>query len=132
MSARKESVMKQYSYQLNGNPIPLIANVESRVWSEYKKNSLVYNITLSNQHNGRPFLKGPLHVDYLFVFDKEMKPQDMQASSRPNTLTSYVRFIESIAKESVFNPMAVMSFTAKRVHDPEAKTQFTVTLLEEL
>jgi hypothetical protein len=128
-------VSKQiFSYHLEGSPTAFMPSIESRAWSEYKKICLIRDITLSNQHSGRPLLGGRLHVDYTFVFDKDLlkkpKYQIPEGTSITATIVTYVRFVESVAKSCIFNPGSVVSFTAKLTHDSKPKTEFNVIVLE--
>lgn len=125
---------KMYAYQFDGPPTAVISSVESRMWTEYKKNCVIREITLSNQHKESKSLSGKLHIDYVFTFDlhdlKKPKNQRPVGVSGLATIVSYVRYVENLANGSIFNPTSVVSFTAKKVYADIPKTEFKVTVLE--
>jgi hypothetical protein len=124
--------MAQYTFHLDGPPVAHIKSTEGSTWSDYKKGHVVHRIQLSNQHEDRPSITGKLHIDFLFVFpEKCLKPprQDIgKKYARLCSLVAYVRYIEEVSKELLFNPLNVVSLKASMEYGAEPKSTFIITV----
>lgn len=124
--------MAQYTFHLDGPPVAHVKSSEGTTWSDYKKNHVAHRIGLSNQHADKPMITSKLHIDFHFVFSdkilKNLKEDTGKKQARPCSLVSYVRYIEEISKELLFNPLNVVSLKASMEYGAEPKSTFIITV----
>lgn len=126
--------MKEMIYIIPGDPIPLARARygNRRVWDSQKEVKLISGISLTQQHQEKPFFKGPLHMDLVFYIElphnrrKPYKHQFDYHYYKPD-LDNLIKFIADIANGILYTDDCIISsISAKKIYDYEPRTQITL------
>ena len=126
-------------YIIAGDPTPLARPRlgKRKVYDPQKNLKTVASIHVANQHDGRPFLEGPLHLDVTFFMKA---PESISLKRRealygcehifkPDT-DNLVKFISDICIGIIFyDDCSISRITARKVYDSVPRTEFVITRL---
>lgn len=126
--------MNSTVYVIVGDPIPLARarHIHNRVYDSQKALKLINGITLRAQHNDRPLLSGPLHLNVQFYMP-------IAATSRKKAfyhvfkpdLDNLIKWICDISNSILFNDDCIVAkITATKMYDKNPRTEFTLEVLE--
>lgn len=127
--------MKERTYILPGNPIPLARPRlgHRKVWDSQKNLKLLFGIELQNQHQG-DMMEGSLLLDITFYIQIPISWSDKRResyigryhSSKPDT-SNLIKFVEDVATGIIYNDDAQISkIIAQKVYALESSTSFTL------
>lgn len=120
-------------YLLRGEPLAYREYKGYRaIWNDYKQEHLKRLIDLESQHGEKNPIGGPIHIDYVFSFDVRAGRSHKittRHTERP-TIDDLIRFVNVLAKGRIFNPEAVVSFSARKIYSTEPHTSFTIRHIE--
>ena len=123
-------------YIIIGDPIALARprfNVQ-KVYDGQKHKKLIYGINLKNQHEGKPFYEGNLHLDvkfYLKIANKKKKSvlEDTYHVYRPD-LSNLIKFIEDIGTGIIYkDDSLICSVHAIKKYSATPRTEFEIRIL---
>ncbi len=123
-------------YILIGNPIPLARprfNVQ-KVYDGQKHKKLVCGINLKNQHKGKPFYEGNLHLDVKFYLKiSKRKKGDLLDNTyhvyRPD-LSNLIKFVEDIGTGIIYkDDSLICSVHAIKKYSAIPRTEFEIKVL---
>lgn len=121
----------KHTYEITGHPVAHIKRLETSIWNDYRKDYVIHRINIENQHGDKPRLMGRLHIDIHFTFDEKTTPRQRDSLTKKhagqNTIIAYVRHIEEVAREVLFDPMNVVSLQASMGYGEVPKTVFSIT-----
>jgi hypothetical protein len=122
------------TYVLRGDPLPYREfKTVKNIWNEYKQEQLRRSIELERQMTTKSMITGPVHIDYVFSFDVkkgQTRSLDVQHQSRP-CVDDLIRYIHMLARERIYIPESVVSFSARKEYALEPGTQFIIRRFNE-
>ncbi len=121
-------------YILPGNPMTFSrGDIKTLYFQSQKDITLKYGIIISNQHDDKPFYKGPIQlvVDFFFDYPQKRREDNEQAKSLYHTtnpsLSGLVRFIEKIAENVLYgNECTIAAIVANKYYDRQSRTEFYI------
>jgi len=124
-------------YIVPGDPIPLMRpriSYQRKMYDAQQSAKLVYGIHVQNQHNEKPLLDGPLHLDVTFFMNmnnvpKKLKPlkENTLHYGRPD-LDNLIKFVCEIGTSIIYKDDAqVSSISARKIYAYEPRTEFSIT-----
>lgn len=128
-----------YKYIVNGDPIPLLRARFGRrcVYDSQKAIKGRWSIDLERQHEDRPMLSGPLHLDayfYMPIPNHITKEKKLTYHKRPHVfrpdLSNLIKFLEDCATGIIFRDDSIIaSISARKLYDHITRTEFIITPL---
>lgn len=128
-------------YVIKGDPIALARGRINgkKVYDSQKHLKFMAGIELVRQHDNAPFLTGPLHLDVTFFM---AMPQKMNKTTRLKKdgayhvyvpdLDNLVKFICDVSNGILFDDDSIVaSISCKKVYGHEARTEFSLSKLEQ-
>ncbi len=121
--------MKSWIFTFTGVPVGY-ENLKSgrHVWDRYQEERVRRTIEFERQHDEKPIITKPIHIDYLFVF-----PSDSLAAKYHKdmpTAAALVNYINYIAHDAqVYDHKAVVSSTVNKRHEEIPYSQITIRLI---
>lgn len=126
-------------YTLPGNPTPLARPRfgRGRIFDKQKLLKINHGIILNHLHNNRPFYSGPLSLSAIFYlgFPSRMsrkRKKQLLGTPRPlrPDIDNYIKYILDVANKILFYDDALIAVVhAKKIYDPDPRTEFTITEL---
>jgi Holliday junction resolvase RusA-like endonuclease len=124
-------------YTIPSEPVPLMRARcgRSRVWDAQKQIKFATACVIKIQHADKPITLNPLHVDLTFFMPlpkKRYKHLIGQYHTPRPDLDNLVKFVLDVCNNIIYHDDAqIVSFTAKKVYDIDARTEFVITELED-
>lgn len=124
-------------YTVPGDPVALARtriSSQTRVWDSQKQLKLVCGIQIQNQHETLPLFTGPLAFNVTFFMGIAPTSRNKNLSGsyhyfRPD-LDNLIKFICDVATGILYHEdCLISSITAKKVYDPNPRTEFFITEL---
>lgn len=126
-------------YIVPGDPIPLMRpriSYARKMYDAQQSAKLVYGIHVQNQHNDRPLLDGPLHLDVTFFMNMNNIPKKHKDAKegtyhygRPDA-DNLIKFVCEIGTSIIYKDDAqVSSICARKIYAREPRTEFSFTRL---
>jgi Holliday junction resolvase RusA-like endonuclease len=130
---------ERYTYVIEGDPTPLFrakpAYNQRLMYDSQKNQKLVTGITLSNQHNDRPFFTGPIALEAVFympVPKTRLRERTELLGTfhfvRPD-LSNLLKYIEDAALTILYKDDCIISKIAIEKIYGEPRTEFTISSL---
>lgn len=129
-----------FVYVIDGDPVPL-ARVRfggGRAWNSQKALKTVWQREIAEQHNGRRFYYGPLHLDVCFFMNipqsKSMRVRNELLEQwhhiKPDT-SNLLKWIEDCGTKILYDDDAQISIvTACKKYDEHPRVEFKVIELK--
>lgn len=125
-------------YVIKGDPTPLARPRfrNSTVYDKQKEIKLIAGIHLRAQHNERPLLEGPLHLDATFFMKMPIKARPKKMSDRPHIarpdLDNLIKYILDVCNKVVLrDDCCVCSITARKCYSSEPRSEFSFTTISD-
>lgn len=130
----------RYTYVLAGDPTPLFRAKpvynKRKMYDSQRAQKLVTGINLSNQHNDRPILDGPISLEAVFYMPIPKSRAKEEAFllgrhhfMRPD-LSNLLKYIEDAANTILYrDDCLIAKVTMEKVYG-EPRTEFTIEKLE--
>lgn len=128
-------------YCVYHNPVPLSRPRfgQGRVYDPQKNERIFYTIAIERQHNNRPMLTGPLHLDVTFFMPmppsmslkKKSQVKDTPHFVRPD-LSNLLKWLEDVAQQAGLfkDDSCIVSVAAHKIYSDEPRTEFIFTPLQ--
>lgn len=120
------------TYVLLGDPVPLArARLgKYKVYDAQKNAKLVIGITLANQHNDKPLITGPIHLEIVFfMYTSKPKSKTLLGKAHPckPDLSNLIKLYEDIATSVLYKDDAqIASISARKVYSDNPRTELRV------
>lgn len=126
--------MASVTYVITGDPIPLArprASMTCRMWDAQKSIKLLRGLQIRNQHDDKPYLTGPLHLDVTFYFLGASKKRLGRPHIFKPDLSNLIKFAEDIATGILYHDdCLIASISSRKLYDTIPRTVFTLTQME--
>lgn len=121
-----------YKYIIKGEPIALLRprmnSEQRRVYDSQRSLKQLVGIGLRSQHDDRPLLSGPLHLNITFYMTvpPHSKRKTLHHCFKPD-LDNLIKWICDISNGNLFvDDAGVSRITALKVYDDNPRTEFTL------
>jgi Holliday junction resolvase RusA-like endonuclease len=125
--------MQEFVYILSGDPTPLARvrfGQHGRVYDQQKQVKLIMGITIAQQHNDRPFLRGPLSLEITFFMpmpvDKKLRRQRVNKPHiiKPD-LDNMIKFVIDVCNTITYKDDCIIShINARKIWSENPRTEF--------
>jgi Holliday junction resolvase RusA-like endonuclease len=118
-------------YVIKGDPVPLARARMSykTVYDSQKNTKLVLGITLANQHDDKPLIAGPLHLEFVFfMFTSKIKKAKLgQPHWAKPDLSNLIKLYEDVATSVLYNDDSqIASISARKVYSDDPRTELRI------
>lgn len=128
--------LKTIEYRIPGEPIGIVKHrkYQKSMFDTYSERKVYFTQTLTNIHDERPYLKGPLNIECNFVFDlryyKTHRGKDARYHSSNPSVVDLYDFVEMCATGIVFERGQVVAGTVlSKIYDMDPHTHIIVSEL---
>src|ERR1700679_2835459 len=123
----------EYTYTLNEFPGSLARSgfMPYQAGADQKKALIRYQISLGDQHDGKPFLKGPLLMNIIFYMpipkNKPIELYDGMLSTAKPPICELEQFIQQAAMGVLYaNACSIVSVVKHKICDKNPRIVFTL------